>query len=307
MKPIIGYIKGYFYETDKRVLTFVSLLTAGLIYLNYHYGWDDWISDQNSFNISLLNRGAIFFAAFFLPYLAYQVIGGRRYLFNKSFFFLLILAPYIFSLKIAIDFNIHFSDNWHTSNFWNHIFYWPALLVIIGAILFVIWKLFDKDQPFYGTKTKGMDWKPYIIMLLVMIPLIAVASTQPDFLAMYPKLKLITDVTPIDDLSWWQKFLFELSYGSDFITIELFFRGFLILAFIKWAGKDAILPMACFYCTIHFGKPLGECISSYFGGMLLGIVVYHTRSILGGLMVHLGIAWLMELGGYIGNYFRFNI
>jgi membrane protease YdiL (CAAX protease family) len=136
-------------------------------------------------------------------------------------------------------------------------------------------------------------------MLLIMIPLIAAASTQPDFQAMYPKLKLITTASTIDKLSWWKKLLFELSYGSDFISIELFFRGFLILAFIKWAGKDAILPMACFYCTIHFGKPLGECISSYFGGMILGIVVYNTRSIFGGLMVHLGIAWLMEIGGYI--------
>jgi membrane protease YdiL (CAAX protease family) len=95
-----------------------------------------------------------------------------------------------------------------------------------------------------------------------------------------------------------------LSYGSDFLGIEIFFRGFLILAFIKWAGQDAILPMACFYCTIHFGKPLGECISSYFGGILLGIVVYNTRSIYGGLIVHLGIAWLMEIGGYIGNALR---
>jgi len=137
-------------------------------------------------------------------------------------------------------------------------------------------------------------------MLMIMVPLIAAASTQPDFQAMYPKLKLITNVTNTNDLSWWKKLLFELSYGSDFITIELFFRGFLILAFIKWAGKDAILPMACFYCTIHFGKPLGECISSYFGGIILGIVVYNTRSIFGGLMVHVGIAWLMELGGYIG-------
>ena len=74
-----------------------------------------------------------------------------------------------------------------------------------------------------------------------------------------------------------------------------------VIGFIKWVGKDAILPMACFYCTIHFGKPMGECISSYFGGLLLGIVACNTRSIYGGLMVHLGIAWLMEIGGYIGN------
>jgi len=101
--------------------------------------------------------------------------------------------------------------------------------------------------------------------------------------------------------AWVYKVLFELSYGTDFFSIELFFRGFLIVGFMKWVGKDAIIPMACFYCTIHFGKPLGECISSYFGGLLLGIVAYHTRSVYGGLFVHLGIAWLMELGGYIGN------
>jgi hypothetical protein len=134
-----------------------------------------------------------------------------------------------------------------------------------------------------------------------MVPLIAAASTQPDFLSMYPKLKDVDTALHGVQNKWFYHLLHELSYGSDFISVELFFRGFLILAFVKAVGKDAILPMACFYCTIHFGKPLGECISSYFGGMILGIVVYNTRSIIGGLMVHLGIAWLMELGGYIGN------
>ena len=116
----------------------------------------------------------------------------------------------------------------------------------------------------------------------------------------YPKLKNITYLSGSTENGLY-KLLFELSYGSDFFTIELFFRGFLILAFAKWAGKEAILPMAVFYCTIHFGKPLGECISSFFGGLILGIVIYHARTIWGGLMVHLGIAWLMELGGYLGN------
>jgi hypothetical protein len=35
----------------------------------------------------------------------------------------------------------------------------------------------------------------------------------------------------------------------------------------------------------------------------LGIVIYHTRTIYGGLMVHLGIAWMMELGGYLGHFY----
>ena len=126
--------------------------------------------------------------------------------------------------------------------------------------------------------------------LCIMVPLISLAATQPDFQAVYPKLKMVAPQGALSDLSSWQAVLFELSYGSDFLTIELFFRGFLILGFAQWLGKDAILPVAIFYCSIHFGKPLGECISSYFGGLLLGIVVYNTRSIWGGLLVHLGIA-----------------
>ena len=105
----------------------------------------------------------------------------------------------------------------------------------------------------------------------------------------------------LPNIRWWYKILYEISYGIDFLTIELFFRGFLVFAFVRYVGADAVLPMAVFYCSIHFGKPLFECISSFFGGMLLGIIAYRTQSILGGIMVHLGIAWMMEIGGYLGN------
>ncbi|MEI9809153.1 MAG: CPBP family intramembrane glutamic endopeptidase [Bacteroidota bacterium] len=301
MKTIIGYIKGYFYETDKRVLATVTMFTALLIFLNYHFGIDDRIDDQQSFRASFFGRAAIFFIAFGFSYLAYLLLTGRNYFHNRLFVILFMAAPFIFALKGALTPALHFSND--------------GSVIISGTMFFtgrcclsslLLYYLLPGNYPVpisrsMASAQRVMNWQPYIIMLLIMIPLIAAASTQPDFLRVYPKLKLITDVGNINDLPWWKKLLFELSYGSDFITIELFFRGFLVLAFVKWAGKDAILPMACFYCTIHFGKPLGECISSYFGGMILGIVVYHTRSILGGLMVHLGIAWLMEIGGYIGN------
>lgn len=300
MKAITGYIKRYFYETDKRVLAAVTLFTALLIYLNYHYHIDDRISDQYQFHISFIGRFIIFIAAFAIPYLMYIMAGKRNYLRKPAFVLLLLIAPAIFSLKIALDLPIHFSDNFWINEYWNHVFYWPLLLLITGTLICVCWWLFRDEEPLYGLTTKNLVWKPYWLMLLIMVPLVAAASTQPDFLVTYPKLNTIVQHGDMD-LSWWHKLLFELSYGTDFITIEFFFRGFLVLAFIKWVGKEAILPMACFYCTIHFGKPLGECISSYFGGLLLGIVVYHTRSIFGGLMVHLGIAWLMEIGGYIGN------
>ena len=100
---------------------------------------------------------------------------------------------------------------------------------------------------------------------------------------------------------WYDRLAYELSYGVDFLSIEIFFRGFIVLALAHFVGRDAILPMAAFYCVIHFGKPIPECISSYFGGLILGVLTFETQTIIGGLMVHLGIAWMMEAGGFIGN------
>jgi len=301
MKAIIQYIRQYFYEIDYNVFALTTLLAGILIFINYYFNLNNIIRNQPLFISKLFAWYFVFLFAFTLPYIIYGIIGNRNYLAETKFIFLLITAPLIFSLKQSFIKTVCFDDNIAWNNYWNIVLYWPVLLFIIASILLFFWTLFNREQPFYGIKIKGINLKPYLLMLFFMLPLISLASAQSDFLAIYPKLKTIAGVYNGPALSWWHKLLFEISYGSDFITIELFFRGFLILAFIKWAGKDAILPMACFYCTIHFGKPLAECITSYFGGILLGIVVYHTRSIFGGLIVHLGIAWMMEMGGYIAH------
>jgi hypothetical protein len=302
MKEILVYISQYFRYVNKKLLLLATIQTAVLVFLNYHNGLEWNLSTSQSLAWPEFTGHLILFAtAFVLPYFFCRMIEKKKFFDNKPFIILLVLAPVIFSLKMALPTWFPFSGDPAWNEYWNQVYSWPARLLITVTILFLVWWLFDHDQPFYGHATKNLKWSPYLLMLLCMTPLIAAASTQADFLAMYPKLKSVLHLGDQIRLSWFHKFLFEVSYGSDFFGIEIFFRGFLILAFIKWAGMDAILPMACFYCTIHFGKPLGECISSYFGGLLLGIVVYNTRSIYGGLIVHLGIAWLMELGGYVGN------
>ncbi|MCW3119194.1 MAG: hypothetical protein JWM28_3276 [Chitinophagaceae bacterium] len=299
MKKITGFIRLYFYDVNRTVLLFVSLLTAALIFCNYHYGIDPWISHHDSFILRFGYRYILSLTTFIIPYLIYQLIKPAEYFSNTAFLLMLFTAPAIFSAKMAMVYDFNLATTSHWNHYWNRIIYWPLRLTVLSFILFLIWKKYYRHDSFFGLTIKNFEWRPYVWMLIIMVPLIAAASTQPDFLQVYPKLKMVAVDINNSSNAWFYKLLFELSYGSDFISIELFFRGFLILAFIKWAGKDAILPMACFYCSIHFGKPLGECISSYFGGLLLGIVVYHTRSIFGGLMVHLGIAWLMEIGGYI--------
>ena len=301
MKKIIGYTRDYFYGTDKRILISASFFIGVFIYINYNYGLNHFISSLPG-SQQYLCWYLVFLTAFSFAYILLSVFHRQPVFQNKNFLLLFFLVPAIFSWKMVFDPAIHFSDDKMQDDYWNQVIYWPFKLIVISAVLFIIWKLTKEKQPFYGTSLKDFSFTPYLLMLLIMVPLVAAASTQPDFLSMYPKLKAVSFLNEKPN-SGLYKLLYELSYGSDFVSIELFFRGFLVLAFAKWFGKDSILPMACFYCTIHFGKPLGECISSYFGGIILGIVIYHTRTIFGGLAVHLGIAWMMELGGYIGNQY----
>ncbi|HJS55862.1 MAG TPA: CPBP family glutamic-type intramembrane protease [Chitinophagaceae bacterium] len=300
MREIITYVKSYVRKINIRVFTICTLFTGVMIYLNYCYGIDARIDGFNSVAASFFYRYIIFLIAFALPYFFYLLM-GKNYFKTPMIRFLVIISPAIFSWKMAMSTELQILDNTAWNYYWNQVIYWPIRLIVTSFILFLIWKISYSKEDFFGLTIKNFHWKPYVLMLLMMVPLIVAASTQADFLAMYPKLRDVGWVLNNVSNKWFYKLLHELSYGTDFISVELFFRGFLVLAFIKVAGKDAILPMACFYCTIHFGKPIGECISSYFGGIILGIVVYNTRSILGGLMVHLGLAWLMELGGYIGN------
>jgi len=301
MRSVIQQLKIYFKELDKRIFFLSALFTALLVFVNYYFELNDWIFSLDK-SLQYLSWYFVFLVAFSFSYLLLIPFQQRNLFKDPRFTLLLVIAPVLFAWKMAADIEFLFSESYAVNNYWNRVIYFPAKLLAIATGLFLIWRLFDKDQKYYGTDLRQFHPTPYFIMLLIMIPLIAAASTQPDFLSMYPKLKSIKSFLAVHDSPWY-KLLYELSYGIDFVGIELFFRGFLVLAFIKWAGKDAILPMACFYCTIHFGKPLGECISSFFGGLILGVVTYHTRTILGGLIVHLGIAWLMEVGGYFGNAF----
>ena len=302
MRSIIGYIRSYVAGINWLVFSPSLFLISFLIYLNYNLALYAVIRSYDE-ERQFVSWYFIFLGVLIFPYLLHTLFEKKKLFYNWRFMVLLVLAPAIFAWKMVYSFDLKIVNDVYLNAYWNAVLYWPLKGVVVTAVLLLIWWWLDrKSQPFYGLSSRYFKAKPYWLMLLIMVPLIAAASTQPDFLAMYPKLKNISYIN--DSGAWYSKLLFELAYGSDFFTIELFFRGFLVLAFAKWVGKDAILPMALFYCTIHFGKPLGECISSFFGGILLGIVTLHTRSIWGGFMVHVGIAWLMELGGYMGNTLR---
>lgn len=181
---------------------------------------------------------------------------------------------------------------------------WVQMLSVVVPLLVVHWLLRRKgEESFMGLKPtplSGYGW-----LLAGAVPLVALAASEGSFTAYYPLFARIfpPELAAFSEAKHWGYVtLFQLSYALDFFATELFFRGFLILAFVRWLGPAAILPMAVFYVTIHFGKPLGETISSFFGGYLLGIFAYYSRSIWGGVLVHIGLAWLMELAGGVVRF-----
>lgn len=166
--------------------------------------------------------------------------------------------------------------------------------------LYLFYKFADPyPSYFYGMAPKRKGLVLYAQLLALMIPLITLASFQPDFLQSYPTYRDTNANEFFGVPEWVTALVYELCYGWDFVPTELLFRGFLVIGMSRILGPGAVLPMVIWYCSIHFGRPLGEAVSSLFGGYLLGVLALSTRSIWGGLLIHVGIAWGMEIAAFL--------
>lgn len=297
MKQLLGVVRAYFLSLDRKVFVTVSMIVGVLIWINYHFQLNAWLLSPEH----PLLRVAGFFALYLFVFAAsYGIVSiGRtpEIAFSNWFCLLLVLAPLIFALKTSLRMTdavstLHSGFQWH--RYLNIVLQWPAKAAMVSLLVSVLWRTAGFAPPVAGLQRKPGDLRPYIGLLLAFVPVLLLAAMGPAFQALYPKVKMVGFLAANPAVRFCSRAFFELCYGIDFFTIELFFRGFVVLGFVRFAGRDAILPAAAFYCTIHFGKPVAECISSFFGGLMLGAVAAHTRSIWGGLLIHLGLAWTME-------------
>ncbi|MEN9570367.1 MAG: hypothetical protein RL172_1598 [Bacteroidota bacterium] len=275
-------------------------MLALLIYLNYWHGLEKKYAAS----------GNTWWAGFAGYYLLYLIPFGTAFLLQRFFYtncayftnawfwIILLLAPAFFAFRVNFNFHLPMVNTaWPGKQgiFYSRSISWIIRVFVLLIPVCIVWIIKDKSQqPFYGSRPLN-NVQPYLLMVLIMVPLILLAATQKDFLQVYPKAKILSTIPA----TRWQYIVYELCYGFDFVSIEFFFRGFLILSLLHICGTHCIIPVACFYCSIHLGKPMGEAISSFWGGLLLGIISYNTGSVWGGLIVHLGIAWLMELAGWL--------
>jgi hypothetical protein len=288
MQAIYGYLRHYLQNLDKKPFIAVLALTASLVFINYTYGIEERIVNFSSEWMSLLGFYFLFAFVFIGSYLIQSFITKKSFPDDRFFYFLLLISPLLFAGKMSFNFlpSILLDHlDFPSQNYWITVLHWPVKAILMFVAIVSIWKLGGYERPVFGLGKSYTSIAPYFLLLACMVPLLALAAADEGFQQAYPRIQRIAYIYAIVKSPLLFEFLYELAYGSDFFTIELFFRGFLVLAFARYVGMDAILPMAAFYCAIHFGKPLPECISSFFGGLILGAIVIHTRSIWGGLTV----------------------
>jgi uncharacterized protein len=129
--------------------------------------------------------------------------------------------------------------------------------------------------------------RAYLVLFALVLPCIAFAASQPAFVAYYPFYKLA-------DRSWFDLLSWELLYALHFVALEFFFRGFWPSAFERSMGEHAAYVSVAPYCMIHFSKPLLEVVAALPAGIVLGVLAMRARSIWGGALLHVAVAWSMD-------------
>jgi len=304
MRIFIRYIKDYFSEDFKWAPHIIIGVFLGItLPLNYHYDFYSWmVKDHYQSFSSVLLLLSFYTVAFLLATVAISLFvkeRDKKPILNRKFLIFGLIGIFFMSLDCS----------YYIMQFTNFIYSGSPLIapwlyqcisnlssfVTIIVPLYIVYFFVKEFKPeFHGLRLNGARIKPYFWLILFMIPLIYLASLQPDFLESYPSYNQNWAHYYLNVDEWVTAGTFELCYGFDFLSVELYFRGFMVVALSRFVGKDAVLPMVAVYCFLHFGKPAVEAISSIFGGYILGILAYQSRNIFGGLIAHLGVAWGME-------------
>ena len=161
------------------------------------------------------------------------------------------------------------------------------LVIPLIVIRFIGLKPSDIGWKFRGTSS---HWKYYATLLAIAVPFVAIASTTAEFQERYPLLEIVRGQLGVwhDLRIWW------IFYFLQFVAVETFFRGFLVLGLAKRFGQASILIATVPYLMIHFVKPPAEALAAIVGGIVMGTLAYRTKSVWWGIALHVSVAALMD-------------
>lgn len=309
MKKFISYFKDYHrtYYNSKVYLSF-AVFIACIIFANYYFeferGFIRRLTNPYSQILTFILVNIVLYA---LSVVLLKLFRKQSFTVQWKYVVYVLVALVIIGIDRSINVFSHGLKEFVHRDVYPASFYIVAnasslLTMLIPLLLFKL--TVDRTQDFglYGLRFKGVSFGMYKPLLLLIIPLVFFASFIPEFTNYYPTYTKLYPQRAADYLHIPQALLivvYEIVYIGDFLFTELAFRGLLIIGVIRFIGKDAILPMVVVYVALHFGKPIGETISSAFGGYILGVLALYSKNIWGGVALHCGVALSMEVFAYM--------
>jgi len=174
---------------------------------------------------------------------------------------------------------------------------WWGLIHLVGyALIPMAVVKFGFKQPLanygwqIGDVRKHLIW--YVALTSLVLCLLTIVSFRPDFQTHYPFYKYASR-------SWFDFISWEVIYITQFIALEFFFRGFLVNGLRPYFGSSSVLIMCLPYLMIHFPKLWLEATGAIFFGLFLGVLALRSRSIWGGVGVHVTIAVGMDVAALL--------
>jgi membrane protease YdiL (CAAX protease family) len=159
-------------------------------------------------------------------------------------------------------------------------------LVLFGLVPILIIKfVFHEPLSKYGVQIGDwkFGWLAAAVMAPVMIALTYPSANNPQFLAQYPLFNGAGASAGIFAG-------YSILYLTYYLGYEMLMRGFIQFGLREQLGDwNAILVQTAISTLFHIGKPDGEIFSAMLGGLIWGIVVFRSRSLLYVLVVH----WLL--------------
>ena len=162
-------------------------------------------------------------------------------------------------------------------------------VVVPVVLITLVWR---QRLAEYGLRWSA-DWRtlrPYLAFVVVMAPVVWIASSTDQFQARYPFLNMM----PGESIqSRW--LIWESAYFAQFFALEFFFRGFMVLGLKARFGWLSIPVMVVPYCMIHFAKPMPEAVAAIVAGIALGHLSVKSGTVFWGALLHCTVAVSFDL------------
>jgi hypothetical protein len=312
LKPIKTLFGDFaaFFRKDFHPVAYAYTVAVAAVSILFVYGtrFGSAIVD-NSFPTSstIFNNILMFVVMYFLVAVPVTIIRGEFQNIAKPAFFakgilMMCLIGFADAFSWRDVLNLKDFSSYEQSYIFNALWRMRNAIFVLPALV-LLRLTADRDvKGLYGLCNGHHHVKAYMCLYMVILPILATVSFTPDFQSYYPMYQPWLYESVFARPVWLNTVIYETVYISDFLMVEMIFRGALVIGMASILGRTAVLPMIVAYVALHFGKPVMETMSALFGGYFLGALAYQTRHIWGGVIIHMGIALIIELLRFFQHY-----